>query len=73
MIPCSIFQSVEFYVIAAVVATAVVAFFGRKPDQGPVQSILLPGVLSPGGTYTPPLIEFECLENGSVILRRRGL
>lgn len=74
MIPCSIFQSVEFYVIAAVVATAVLAFLGKRPEQGPVVMYLLPGVLSvedPG--VSPPNIEFECMEDGAVRLRRHGL
>lgn len=75
MLILTIFQSVEFYVIAVVVAAAIVAFLGRKPSGGPVRQYLLGGVLSleDDGSETRPRIELVCADDGSVVLRRRGL
>lgn len=65
--------SVEFYVIAAVVAAAVVAFSARKDDEGPVRQILLPGVLVTSDRKPGNMIELICNEDGSVVLRRYGV
>ena len=73
MLPLSILQSVEFYVIAVVVAAAVVAFLGHKPQGGPARQYLLAGVISQEGVSDRPSIELLCGDDGSVILRRHGL
>ncbi len=65
--------SVEFYVIAAVVAAAVVAFSARRDDEGPVRQILLPGVLVTSDRKPGNMIELICNEDGSVVLRRYGV
>lgn len=69
----SILDSVEFYVIAAVVAAAVIAFSARGDSKGPVRQILLPGVLSLSDSPHRPSVELICCDDGSVILRRHGI
>lgn len=69
----SILDSVEFYVIAAVVAAAVIAFSARGDSKGPVRQILLPGVLSLSDSPRRPSVELICCDDGSVILRRHGI
>lgn len=69
----SVFDRVEFYVIAAVIAAAVVAFSARGEGKGPVRQYLLPGVLSLSETACVPSVELICCDDGSVILHRRGL
>lgn len=74
MLPLSIFQSVEFYVISVVVAAAIVAILGRKPSGGPVRQYLIPGVISmEDDGEAKASIEFVCGDDGAVVLRRRGL
>lgn len=72
MILLSIFQSVEFYVIAVVAAAAIVAFMSVRQAPGPVRTILLGSTLSTTGNTTPA-IELECLDDGSVMLTRHGV
>ncbi|MCM1077495.1 MAG: hypothetical protein NC411_09070 [Bacteroides sp.] len=69
----AVLDSVEFYVIAAVIAAAVVAFSAKGRDTGPVRQYLLPGVLSLSEESDIPSIELTCCDDGSVILHRRGL
>ncbi len=70
----SIFQSVEFYVISVVVAAAIVAFMGRRPSAGPARRYVYDGVTTLEEPEDPsPSIELLCDEDGSVVLRRRGL
>lgn len=64
---------VEFYVIAAVVAAAVLAFAARGEQKGPVRQYLLAGVLSHECVRDQPSVEAICNEDGSVVLRRHGL
>ncbi len=66
-------NSVEFYVIAAVVAAAVVAFSARRGDEGPARQILLPGVLTKRDEPAGAMIELMCNDDGSVLLRRYGV
>lgn len=75
-----IFRSVEFYVIATVLAAMIVALCARGDSRGPVREILTAGVITREGEDTPaesegrePAIEFVCLDDGSVILRRHGI
>lgn len=72
MIALSIFQTVEFYVIAVVLAAAVIAATAVKSSAGPVRELLLPSVLSLTGSSDEG-IELECLDDGNVLLRRTGL
>ncbi len=69
----SILQSVEFYVIAAVVAAAIVAFSARGDKKGPARQFLFPGVLTISDSPRSPAIELICDEDGSVVLRRYGV
>lgn len=75
-----IFQSVEFYIIATVLAAMIVALCARGDNRGPVREILTAGVISrecgdnpAPGAEREPAIEFLCLDDGSVILRRHGI
>lgn len=70
---CSIFQSVEFYVISSVIAAAVVALLGKNSSPGPARQYLLAGVITKEDEEFEPSVEFICCEDGSVILRRRGI
>ena len=80
IILAGIFQSVEFYIIATLLAAMTVALCARGDSRGPVREILAAGVItreSDGdaeqGDGHRPEIEFICLEDGSVILRRHGI
>lgn len=69
----SVFQSVEFYVISAVIAAAVIAYSAKSGHQGPARQILLPGVLTKGDKDVTPMLELICNDDGSVLLRRYGV
>lgn len=72
----SVFDSIEFYVIAAVVASAVVGLCVRPSSKGEAVTRLLAGELSPAGdagAYSTPSIELLVEEDGSVTLTRQGL
>lgn len=72
----SVFDSIEFYVIAAVVASAVVGLCVRPSSKGEAVTRLLAGELSPAGddgADSTPSIELLVEEDGSVTLTRRGL
>ncbi|MDE6555351.1 MAG: hypothetical protein K2K55_00130 [Duncaniella sp.] len=66
------FHSTEFYVICLMAAAAIVALMSRRESASPVRQYLLAGVLSQTDSYQPE-IDFFCCEDGSVVLRRRGL
>ncbi len=67
------FTSVEFYVILAVIAAAIVAFAARPGGTGPVQEFLLAGTLSRGSANARPELAIEVRPNGQVRLVRRGV
>lgn len=72
----SVFDSIEFYVIAAVVASAVVGLCVRPSSKGETVTRLLAGELSPACddcADSTPSIELLVEEDGSVTLTRRGL
>lgn len=69
----SVFQTVEFYVIAAVIAAAVVAYSAKSGHYGPARQILIPGVITESGRKVSPMIELICNDDGSVLLRRYGI
>lgn len=70
---CSIFQSVEFYVISSVIAAAVVALLGKNSYPGPARQYLLAGVITNEDEEFEPSVEFICCEDGTVILCRHGI
>ncbi len=77
MILMSIFQSVEFYVISAVLAAAVVAASVKPSGKGAVRTYLYGGTLVDDGASAAgdaPGIALEVSEDGrDVVLERRGL
>lgn len=74
LVTLAVFDSVEFYVIAAVIAAAVIAFSAKGGDRGPVRQFLLPGVLTfSGKSGENPSIELICCDDGAVVLRRHGV
>lgn len=73
MLPLLIFQSVEFYVIASVVAAAIIAILVRKPAGGPARQYLLPGVIADIDPDASPSVVFVCADDGTVVLHRQGL
>lgn len=73
MILLSVFQSVEFYVIAAVVAAAIVAYSAKSGVHGPARQFLISGVLTKVDKPVSPMIELICNDDGSVLLRRYGI
>lgn len=68
----SVFNSVEFYVIAVVIAAAIVGFMAKNSSPGPVRQILLPGQLI-DTECDMPAVEFDCRPDGSVTMTRHGL
>lgn len=69
----AVFDSVEFYVIAAVVAAAIIAFSAKGGARGPARQYLLPGMLTLADSPKVPAIELICCDDGSVVLRRHGV
>ncbi|MDE7025208.1 MAG: hypothetical protein K2O88_04925 [Paramuribaculum sp.] len=66
------FTSVEFYVIATVVAAAVLGLCVKPQSKGPVRQHLLAGRLR-NGEHKSPGLELMCREDGSVELLRTGV
>ena len=68
-------NSVEFYVIAALFAAAIVAYFSRPASKGPARQFLLAGNLYTPvpGAPTTPSIELTCNDDATVTLTRHGL
>lgn len=73
MIDVFFYQSVEFYVVAAVIAAAVLALSAMPRERRAVKTHLLSGTLDPDEADAPEEIEIECLDNRNVILRRLGV
>lgn len=79
MLPVFVISSVEIYVIATLVAAAVVALCVRPSSRGQAREYLLEGILcntsdqSENADLPPKGISVECLENGNVLLTRFGL
>ncbi len=73
MIICSVFQSVEFYVLASVIAAAIVAFLSGNSSKGPAREYLLAGVITMEELDDSPSVELICGEDGKVVLRRHGI
>lgn len=69
------FTSVEFYVLATVVAAAVIGLCAKPTSRGPARTHLLPGILSDTSDIPAdgPALDITCREDGSVIIHRTGL
>lgn len=69
------FNSVEFYVIAAAIAAAVVALSALPARRGVAVLHTIAGVLSDSGAAEPaePSIDIEVDDNRRVVIRRTGL
>ena len=74
LIPCLLISSVEIYVLAAVLAAGVIAWFVRPSNREAAREHLLAGTLCmvPGAS-PEPAIHIECLPDGNVLLTRCGL
>lgn len=69
-----IFNTVEFYVIAVMVAAAIVAAFCRPHSSGPARQHLLSTTLSMDHAYTgPEAIMLTIDDDYNVTLTRRGI
>ena len=76
MITASFFLSVEFYVMAAVAAAAVIGLCVKPASKGPASTHLLPGILCCDTDATGPQapeLHFRCAADGTVMLSRCGL
>lgn len=67
------FTTVEFYVILAVVAAAILIFAGRPDSVGPVKDILQACSLENGSASAEPVIRMHCLPNGRIEIIRTGV
>ena len=67
------FTTVEFYVILAVVAAAILIFAGRPESAGPVKEILQSCELEDGDGEDEPTIRIRCLQNGRIEIVRTGV
>lgn len=64
--------SIEFYVIAVIVAACIIAVAARPASRGEARTILLAGELAETGEKEPA-VEFTAMDDGTVELRRYGL
>jgi hypothetical protein len=68
------FHSVEFYVIAVIVAAAIIGVVARPASRGEARTWLLPGSLSVSDTVPEaPAISITVDDNHNLRLRRIGL
>ena len=68
------FNSIEFYVLAAMTAAGIVAYFSRPASIGPARQFLLPGNLADdNGISNCPSIEITCNEDGTVSFNRHAI
>lgn len=73
MIICGFLGTVEFYVICALVAAAVLGLCVKPAHKGEVRTFLYPGILSPESDLHDEEIELTCLDDGSIEICRHGL
>lgn len=73
MIDSGIFHTVEFYVIAVVIAAMIIGFIARPATRGEARQFLIAGELSYTGKHDIPAISIEVLDSGLVILRRHAV
>lgn len=68
------FQTIEFYVISAVVAAAVIALMARPPHSGPAITRLLAPFIGPDvDTSAPPRLLITCDDHANLTITRTGL
>lgn len=67
------YTSVEFYVMAAVAAAAVVGLCIKPSGRGAAKQYLLAGKLIYDEPSDSPAIDLEVMDDGKVVLTRRGL
>jgi len=67
------FTTVEFYVILAVVAAAILALASRPDSTAPVKEILLACALEEDADSIQPAVRMECLNSGRIVLTRIGV
>lgn len=72
MILTGIFNSIEFYVVATVIAAAVVALCVRPSSKGEALTYFVPGQLSLEGGEEEPTIDIDVRDDGVVVVTRRG-
>ena len=75
MITLFLLTQVEIYVLAAVGAAAIIALCVKPSSRGEAREYLLGGTLcfADSAGATEAAVDIECLDNGSVLLTRRGL
>lgn len=75
MVLCSFLTSVEFYVVAAVVAAAVIGYSVSPGQRGEERRHLLAGTLCDLGADAPSgeYVAVRCTDSGDVLLTRTGL
>lgn len=69
----SIFNTVEFYVVTAFIAAAVIGFAALPARRGAARQILVGGELLFDAPSTEPEIVFTVEDNGDISVLRRGL
>lgn len=68
------FSSIEFYVIAVIVAAAVIGLTARPASRGEARTWLLPASLKPATDPLPaPSITITCDDRYDLTIRRTGL
>lgn len=68
----TLLNSTEFYVILFTVAALLVGLIVKPRDRGAAETSFATGTLTTEPDTTPR-VEFECLANGDILLRRCGL
>ncbi|MCH5222393.1 MAG: hypothetical protein J1F05_08755 [Muribaculaceae bacterium] len=73
MIPSSIFQTIEFYVITAVIAAAVVAFAAMPSRKSAARTLFFTGTLLTDAPPGEPQIVAVVNDHGALELHRLGI
>ncbi len=73
MIICEFLGTVEFYVICALVAAAVLGLCVKPASKGEVRTFLYPGILAAESDPHEEELELTCLDDGSIEICRHGL
>lgn len=68
-----IFNTVEFYIISAFIAAAVIAFAAMPSRRGPARQFLVGGALQQGAQATEAAIRATVTDSGALLLERIGL
>lgn len=80
MITASLLSGVEFYVVAVILAAAVIALCVRPSGRGEARVHMLAGILCSNAdrptdhdSEPAPAVTLQCLDDGTVLLTRTGL